>query len=312
MGALSLDLDNKWSYLKTRGDEAWRDYPSYLPAVVPFLQTYLAERRLEVTVFIVGKDCELPGHEPLLRSIAEAGHEIGNHSYRHEPWLHRYRDDEVRDEISRSTQVIQKATGVRPIGFRGPGYSVTDAVRETLADSDYSYDATTLPTWIGPLARAYYFRSTGLNRDDRKQREALFGRWRDGFLPNRPQLQTVNGTRLLEIPVTTMPLLKVPIHFSYLHQLAGISERLAEGYLETALRMCAVAGFGPSVLLHPLDFLGREDVEGLDFFPAMNQEGELKRQRLSRFLDRINDHFELKPLRDYAASFAARKWNDEP
>ena len=305
VGALSLDLDNKWSYLKTRGDENWRDYPSYLSDVVPLFLEFLGERELEITVFVVGKDAELPGHESLLQEIADAGHEIGNHSYRHEPWLHRYHDDEVEDEIQRSTETIQKATGIRPIGFRGPGYSVTESVFESLVRHGYTYDATTLPTWIGPLARAYYFRTTGLTAADRRQRDALFGRWSDGFKPNRPYLRAVNGTKLLEIPVTTMPLLKVPIHVSYLHQLAGVSERLADVYLESALRLCRIAGYAPSVLLHPPDFLGAGDAEELEFFPAMAQDGEAKRQRLARLLDRITDRYELKPLRWYAADLTA-------
>ena len=35
IASLSLDLDNKWSYLKTHGDEGWDQYPSYLDVVVP-------------------------------------------------------------------------------------------------------------------------------------------------------------------------------------------------------------------------------------------------------------------------------------
>ena len=33
--SLSLDLDNAWSYLKTRGDDAWTAMPSYFETVVP-------------------------------------------------------------------------------------------------------------------------------------------------------------------------------------------------------------------------------------------------------------------------------------
>ena len=33
--SLSLDLDNKWSYMKTHGDPGWDAFPSYLPIVVP-------------------------------------------------------------------------------------------------------------------------------------------------------------------------------------------------------------------------------------------------------------------------------------
>ena len=35
IASLSLDLDNKWSYMKTHGDQGWEAFPSYLDAVVP-------------------------------------------------------------------------------------------------------------------------------------------------------------------------------------------------------------------------------------------------------------------------------------
>ena len=37
LASLSLDLDNKWSYLKTHGDPGWDSFPSYLDVVVPRL-----------------------------------------------------------------------------------------------------------------------------------------------------------------------------------------------------------------------------------------------------------------------------------
>ena len=35
IASLSLDLDNKWSYLKTHGDPGWEGFPSYFDTVVP-------------------------------------------------------------------------------------------------------------------------------------------------------------------------------------------------------------------------------------------------------------------------------------
>ena len=35
LASLSLDLDNKWSYMKTHGDAGWEAFPSYLDIVVP-------------------------------------------------------------------------------------------------------------------------------------------------------------------------------------------------------------------------------------------------------------------------------------
>ena len=57
--SISLDLDNKWSYLKTHGDSAWESFPSYLPVVVPRILDYLDRRGLMITFIIVGKDATI-------------------------------------------------------------------------------------------------------------------------------------------------------------------------------------------------------------------------------------------------------------
>src|SRR2546427_7295828 len=127
IASLSLDLDNKWSYLKTHGDPAWERLPSYLDVVVPRVLDFLRARNLTITVFIVGQDAALDKNRELLRSIAAGGHEIGNHSFHHEPWLHLYSEERSDTELRPAEEHIERATGRRPPGFCGPGVSLPPA-----------------------------------------------------------------------------------------------------------------------------------------------------------------------------------------
>src|SRR5207244_456828 len=154
-----------------------------------------------------------------------------------------------------------------PVGFRGPGYSVSEAVARVLARRGYLYDASTLPTFIGPLARLYYFRTARLGDEQRRERARLFGTFRDARLPLRPYRWQLPEASLLELPVTTMPLVRVPIHFSYVLFLHQRSPGLARRYFAAALALCRRTGIEPSLLLHPLDFMGPEDAAALSFFP---------------------------------------------
>ena len=280
--SLSLDLDNKWSYLKTHGDAAWETHPSYLNEVVQHVLPWLAERDLNITFFVVGQDAALPENYRALRAIGDAGHEIGNHSFHHEPWLHLYSPTQLVEELKTAAEAIENATGAKPAGFRGPGYSVTPQVWQVLEQLGYGYDASTLPTFIGPLARAYYFMTAKLSRQEREQRKALFGKVRDAFLPLKPYRV---GDDLVEIPVTTFPLLRAPIHFSYLLYLSCYSQRIADAYWNMALMLCRWSGISPSLLLHPLDFLGEDEVDDLDFFPGMTLDGATKRARLAKWME---------------------------
>jgi hypothetical protein len=306
LASLSLDLDNKWSYMKTHGDAGWESFPSYLDIVVPRALQFLAERNLTITFFIVGQDAALEKNRAVLSSIAAAGHEIGNHSFHHEPWLHLYSEQQIEDELTRAEEVIEAATGRRPRGFRGPGYSLSPAVLRTLKRRGYDYDASTFPSFLGPLARAYYFMTTKLTPEEKTRRKQLFGKASEGLRPLKPYRWQLAEGSLVEIPVTTMPVFKVPIHISYLLYLAAFSPALAVRYFQMALALCRVTGAQPSILLHPLDFLGADDNQPeLAFFPAMGQPAAKKLQIISDALAHLSENFQVVNLEQHARAAAA-------
>ena len=136
LASLSLDLDNQWSYMKTHGDDAWSTYPTYLDWAVPRILEFLDQRDLQITFFIVGQDAVRDVNVPALRAIGDAGHEIGNHSFNHEPWLHLYDEDELNTELENAEEAIKAATGVMPVGFRGPGFSLSPSTFGYCPDVD--------------------------------------------------------------------------------------------------------------------------------------------------------------------------------
>jgi hypothetical protein len=104
----------------------------------------------------------------------------------------------------------------------------------------------------------------------------------------------LDGDALTEIPMTTLPLFKTPIHVSYLLYL-GLYSRLALLYWRTA----------PSLLLHPLDFLGCHDTQELSFFPAMGVPAERKLRLVGEVLDLLRRRYEVVPMRRHAEAAAA-------
>ena len=299
IASISLDLDNKWAYMRAHGIAGWDRYPSYVEQVVPEVLSLCSARNIHLTTFIVGRDAEVDANVPWLQKLADAGHEIGNHSYMHEPWLHLYTGDELKADLDRSEAAIEAALGVKPKGFRGPGFSISRALLTELVRRGYEYDASTFPTFIGPLARAAYFRSAKLTKKERETRAAQFGRFRDGLQPLKPYQWRLESGTLLEVPVTTMPVLKTPIHFTYLHYLAQKSPALSKFYFRCALRLCRLFGTSPSILLHPLDFLAADEVPELKTFPGIGTSTPQKRQFLNTLLNELQDSFELLPIRRF-------------
>jgi hypothetical protein len=303
--SLSLDLDNEWAYIKTHGDPGWQSFPSYLDLVVPRFLRELDALDQRITVFVVGQDAALPRNRTSLRSIATAGHEIGNHSFHHEPWLQAYSPQAVEAEIAQAGDAIADATGVRPVGFRGPGFTISTATLETLARHDYRYDCSTFPTYLGPLARAYYFMTAKLTPQEREQRKALFGGISEGMRPLKQYRWQINGEpSLIELPVTTFPVMKIPIHFSYVLYIASLAPWLAIPYFRSALLACRMLEIAPSLLLHPLDFLDGTEVPSLRFFPAMGFPLERKLAVLRQALEAYRDIFDVTAVGEHADALA--------
>lgn len=303
---LSLDLDNQWSYMKTHGDRSWKNFPSYLDLVVPRILEFLSRRNIKITFFIVGQDAALDKNREALAQLSAAGHEIASHSFNHEPWLHLYTPEQLDDELKKAEDAIEGVTGVHVRGFRGPGFSLSTGTLNALKKRDYQYDATAFPNILNPIARMYFFSKSQLSDEEKEQRKALFGTFSDAFRPVKPYQWDLEGGRLLELPVTTMPVFKTPIHFSYLIYLASYSSLLASLYTRMTITMCRATDTEPSLLLHPLDFMGLEDKTGLEFFPAMSMPVNRKLELMESFFNLLEKAFRPVPIGEFVSSIENR------
>ena len=85
----------------------------------------LAEYDARATFFMIGRQVERCPRTA--RRVAEAGHEIGNHSYSHPVYLYRSAR-ETRRQLERTQRIIADVTGVwprlarPPCGVRSPAY----------------------------------------------------------------------------------------------------------------------------------------------------------------------------------------------
>lgn len=91
------------------------DGPS--PDWTPPLLDVLAEHGAHATFFVLGAAVE--GNEQVLRRAVAEGHELGNHLFSHrDPQT--LTDQELVDELTRTSALLERATGVRPFHFRPP------------------------------------------------------------------------------------------------------------------------------------------------------------------------------------------------
>jgi peptidoglycan/xylan/chitin deacetylase (PgdA/CDA1 family) len=149
LAALSVDLDEVDNYLAIHGLAA-----DALPAAahdavyeraVPRLLALLRQLELPGTFFAIGQDLQRPGARARLREINGQGHEIANHTLHHYYDLTRRSRAEQVAEVCGGADAIEDAVGVRPRGFRSPGYTITDQLFEVLREQGVAYDSSVFP-----------------------------------------------------------------------------------------------------------------------------------------------------------------------
>ena len=94
------------------------------PRATPLILDVLAREQVHATFFVLGRHAER--WPELVRRMADEGHQLGNHGYWHRK-LHRRTPGYVRDDLTRGTEAICRASGLTslrwfraPHGFRNP------------------------------------------------------------------------------------------------------------------------------------------------------------------------------------------------
>jgi peptidoglycan/xylan/chitin deacetylase (PgdA/CDA1 family) len=145
--AVSVDLDEIPNYFAIHGLSAPAGPEKSLvyDVAVDRLHSLAAELSIPLTLFAIGSDLTRPQAAAKLRAASDAGAEVANHSLDHRYDLVRLGRTEIRDQIEEGARAIERATGVRPLGFRSPGYTITDEVFDVLVELGVAYDSSVFP-----------------------------------------------------------------------------------------------------------------------------------------------------------------------
>jgi peptidoglycan/xylan/chitin deacetylase (PgdA/CDA1 family) len=100
----------------------------------------LLERRgLPATFFVTGHTADT--YPASVRAIAAAGHEIGHHGYLHENPV-TLSPAEERRVMERGLAALDRAAGVRPVGYRSPAWDNSPHTVELLLEYGFRYESS--------------------------------------------------------------------------------------------------------------------------------------------------------------------------
>ncbi|MBW2704022.1 MAG: polysaccharide deacetylase family protein [Deltaproteobacteria bacterium] len=145
--ALSIDLDPlscyRNIYALPQGLQTERENDPVYTKAIPRFCELCDSLGIKGTLFIVGESLDQPNSVQSASQAAEAGHELANHTHNHHYDLSKTAKEE---QITLCSDAIEKACGIRPVGFRAPGYLLGSSLLPLLPAEGFRYDSSVLPS----------------------------------------------------------------------------------------------------------------------------------------------------------------------
>jgi peptidoglycan/xylan/chitin deacetylase (PgdA/CDA1 family) len=211
--AISVDLDEIPNYFAIHGlpEPTGPERSLVYDVAVDRLSALAEELDVPLTLFAIGDDLKRPESAARLSAARQRGFEIANHSLDHRYDLVRLGRDAIRRQIEGGADAIERAVGTRPVGFRAPGYTITDEVFEVLADLGVAYDSSVFPCpqyWAAKAVKIGLISAVG------RTSRSIVDSPRVLTAPTRPyrtgRPYWTRGGGLLELPVQVTRGLRMP------------------------------------------------------------------------------------------------------
>lgn len=139
--ALSFDVDHETNELrdggKSLGRLSWGQYGNRrgMPRVLSLLNKY----DIKASFYVPAVVAQLYPEEQ--KAVVDAGHEIGIHG-----WIHELNSilpaENERDLMLRSADMLEKITGIRPVGIRTPSWDFSDSTLSIIREMGLRYDSS--------------------------------------------------------------------------------------------------------------------------------------------------------------------------
>jgi peptidoglycan-N-acetylglucosamine deacetylase len=180
---------------------------------------FLAGYEARATLFVVGQDLE---HEPsrdAFRAVVRQGHEIANHTMTHAQGFRLLSAADKERELAAMERACERVLGVRPVGFRSPGWNVGDDTLPILQRRRYLYDSSVFPTSLMPLLKVMHWRSMSSRRPEERTTLGHSRYMAAPAVPYRTRSDTLarrGRDGILEFPITVVPGVRLPFFATWL------------------------------------------------------------------------------------------------
>ncbi len=317
LGTIQVDVDELWVYYESIGRPAPADAVAQVyQQGVPRLLALFARYGMRATFFVCGRDA--PEQAGWLAEMVRQGHEVANHSTWHRAGFARLSPAEKRADIATCHTLIEAACGHAPVGFKSPGFSFAADQLQVLAGLGYRYDSSILPTPFAPLLRGLQTALSGGHVDPSHYGRAIHGLaplrpyHPDPAAPHRRSAQPIHPpthspinqstnsplNNFLEAPVTTLPILRLPMHSTFVLT-AG------QPLFDAGLALAKARHVPINYLLHAADVIDAVPDPALASYRFLAMPWSAKQPLYEHILRQLSQAYDLVPTAELLSSLPA-------
>lgn len=221
---LHCDVDNVPLYEREHGVAESFDPHRIYDQALPILLDLIEQAGARATFFVVGQDAVLKSCREFCLLARSRGHEIGNHTFSHRGDLYRLSFADKEREIAACDDALSDLLGEPIRAFRAPGYYLDRDVLEILMARGYLYDSSVLPGVVNQLMGAVIRWQSGraIDKTFGRRRYALASQAITRITSSKDPTRSI-----LELPIATLPLVRLPVHTTFIFLLGMGYFRLA-------------------------------------------------------------------------------------
>lgn len=218
--AISSDIDTLASIYKGQGCRRAGGYTyTELHMGLEKFSRFLEPYSIKATLFMVGNDFLHDKNHHIIRAMAEEGHEIANHTVSHAQGFRQLSPAEKEAEIAGMETLCEQITGQRPVGFRSPGWNISDDALPILQKRGYIYDSSVHPTSLMPLLKFLHWYTMRSRKGGELTTMGHLKYMTAPIVPYRTNQQSLakkGSSGIIEFPVTVVPIVRIPFFATFL------------------------------------------------------------------------------------------------
>lgn len=293
---IQVDLDGIWTIYQHHQVEQSHYPDSVFEQSIPRFLELFRSFNIQSTFFIVGSDLEIPETAAGIKQIADAGHELANHSYTHPRNFAQLSIQEKKDQIEKTGKLIQQITNHSVSGFRAPSYAIDQDTFRILENLGYGYDSSIFPTYWSGLIRRFESGFTVCN----SKPAANYGKIQYSKAPLQiyhpdPEVLWKKGTaKLWEVPISVFPLIRTPLHSSF-------STRIGWWYFLSGINWLYRIKVPLVFLFHGVDLVDQFVDARIPKIKWIQSPVEKRIERFRRMLGWIASKYNIIPTRELVA-----------